>query len=216
MCHLDWTLDIDSWLTGLMTDFAGVNAPVSVADRYTSSKAALAKGSISGFVRSHRAMCLSVPTDPAQAGRGWPSPRSWHNASQILPHLPDMSDATAMLVTSGCVGEAAAIEYFAWVVASDLHDPEAVLDDPSIVDWSSRPDRIFALLSSVVAIATTTPKRWQDAIAVMTACASAGHPDLAWSGTSTLLNNAPADATIPPETATAFSDIMVHLERWSA
>lgn len=136
----------------------------------------------------------------------------------VLSELPDADEDAALVVLTGCVGEGAATEYLAWLAASDLYDPEAVLADPSIVDWSERPDRIYALVSSVVALAVSDggKRRWEQGIAVLTACAEAGRPDAAYPGASTLLASIPQEAKVPQRTAQAFADLMGRIGRWAA
>lgn len=216
MMHLDYTLDVDSWLSGMTTGF---KAPTAVAPGLRAdspARKAKVAGSITGYLRNHREMVLDLPADAARAGRGWPSPRSWDNAARVLSCTPEHRDDLQMVVLTGCVGEGAAIEYMAWLAAADLYDPEDVLNDPQIVDWDSRPDRIFALTGSIVSLATSNPKLWTKAVNVHTACAAAGHPDLAWAGMGALLEHAPVGAEVPPAAARAFSGIMVRLGRWAA
>lgn len=215
LCHMDYQLDVDRWLSGLSSDFLESGLGKSTPSR-TNRKAAVI-GAVAGFVSSHRSMLLDVPKDPSVAGRAWPSPRSWTNATSILAMLPANRDDLDMLALKGCVGEAAAIEYMAWLAAADLYDPFAVLKSPSIVDWDSRPDRIFALLSSILSVAVgNLDAHWAAAVNVHTACATAGHPDLAWNGMSKLLAQAPPKAKVPPAAARAFSEIMVKMGRWAA
>lgn len=220
LMHLDWVFDTDAWIDGFVTDFEHVDIPTidSMLGGGTDADKAQAKASIVSFLRTRPDFRLKVPTDPALAGKGWPSPRSWTNAAAVLSEL-DRSDSDAMtLVLTGCVGEAAAIEYIAWVVATDLYDPEEVLADPSIVNWTDRPDRIFALTSALTAIARMRgdKRTWTGAMTALTACAAAGRPDLAYPGARTLLQKLPADAKLPTGTVEAFGDLLQKTGKWEA
>jgi MoxR-like ATPase len=220
LMHLDWVFDADAWIDGFVTDFEHMDIPTldSMLGDATDADKAQAKASVVSFLRARPDFRLKVPSDPALAGKGWPSPRSWTNAAAVLSEL-DRSDTDAMtLVLTGCVGEAAAIEYIAWVVATDLYDPEEVLADPSIVDWTARPDRIFALMSALTAIARMRgdKRTWTAAVGAMTACAAAGRPDLAYPGARALLQKVPTGCSVPTATVKAFGELLQKTGKWAA
>ncbi len=74
-------------------------------------------------------------------------------------HLHDGDDEARYLVVKGCVGEGAARSYPTWLAPADPYDAEAVLEDQGIVGWhGSRPDKLFALLGSVIR-ARPNPRR---------------------------------------------------------
>ena len=91
-------------------------------------------------------------------------------------------DGGAMVeLLMGSVGEGAASEFLGWLDAADLPDPEAVLSDPSTLDLPMRGDRLLAVLGGVVGCVAGDLEeiRWEQAWAVLTAAASAGHADVA-------------------------------------
>ena len=143
LMHLDWHFDADAWLDGVVTDFAYIDPPSleAMLGVRTDVDAIRVKGAVTAFLKARPDLQLALPSDPALAGKGWPSPRSWTNAMAVLAELDPRDEDGALLVLKGCVGEAAAVEYLAWLAANDLYDPEAVLADPKIVDWTARPDR---------------------------------------------------------------------------
>lgn len=220
LMHLDWHFDADAWLEGVMTDFEHIDVPGidSLLGSGSDVDSVRVKGAITGFLRVRPDLRLAVPVDSALAGRGWPSPRSWTNAMSVMAELEPSDDDAALLVLIGCVGEAAAIEYLAWVAATDLYDPEAVLADPKIVDWTNRPDRIFALMASVVGLVRLRGNKstWESGIAVMVACAKSGRPDLAYPGARSLLASVPSGAKTPAGAAAAFGELMERTGRWAA
>jgi len=219
--HLDWYFDSDAWLEGLVSDFRHTAMPVLDAMLNDGSDREMlrARSLIAGFLSARPDLRNpGVPTDPTLAGRGWPSPRSWTNAAAVLGHLSADDTEAMLLAVSGCVGEAAANEFVAWVVSSDLYDPEAVIADPGIVDWSIRPDRIFALMMAVTAIAHARGDKgtWERVMGVMSKCASSGKPDLAYPAARSLMDAQPKGARVPEGTVQAFGDLFKKMGRWAA
>ena len=220
LMHLDWVLDTAEWLEGLLTDFAFTTTPKldSLLGGGSDADKARVKAMVAAFLHTRPDLLHKMPVDATTAGRGWPSPRSWTKCAAVLSEL-DRGDEEAMnLVLVGCVGEAAANEFLAWHVAQDLYDPEDVLADPSIVDWTLRPDRIFALTSALVAIARIRgdKRTWRKVMGALTACAQAGRPDLAYPGARQLLQQVPDGAELPDGTVEAFADLMTRTGRWAA
>jgi len=224
--HLDWSDDDDVFFDGLADDFASASVPpleVLLAGGGTPERRARVRGSISGFLRTRRDLLSARPSDPTLAGRGWPSKRSWHAAARVLGELDAADDAAILAVLAGCVGEAAATEYVAWAALNDTYDPMAVLDDPSIVDWSGdRPDRLFALASSIVALVTYSAgdpkehsKMWAAATDALTACARAGRPDVAYPAVRQLLASPPAKLPAMGALQSAFADLLGRQGRWA-
>ena len=140
--HVDWKLDTEGWLTGVITlrrrppgNGGRILGPADDLHRVG------IRAKITSFLRNRPDLMHRMPSDPVTAGKSWPSPRSWTNAMAVLDELPPDDEDAALLVLTGCVGAGAATEYLAWAATASLYDPSAVLADPSIVDWRrSRPD----------------------------------------------------------------------------
>ena len=83
-----------------------------------------------------------------QAGRGWPSPRSWESVARLLAtcDAAKASEEARTLLVLGAVGEGAGIEFLSWLANMDLPDPEDVLADPDGFELPERSDRAFAVL----------------------------------------------------------------------
>lgn len=221
MMHLTWHFDVMNWLTGVVSGFEGYRLPAlsdvtvdaSAADR------ARVNSSVSAFLQNAPSLIRKMPTDPVKAGAGWPSPRSWSNAMSVLAYVHPRDEDTMLLVLKGCVGDGAATEYLAWLAVADLYDPLEAMADPNIVEWTkARPDQLFALTTSVTALAITDalPNAWSKALAVLTSCANAGRADLATPGARTLLNRVPTGKTVPVATRDAFSDLLQRTGRFEA
>lgn len=225
--HLPWFFDRDAWLSNVVGDFAGFQAPAldGLVVEPTPGRIVAARSRVAAFLATKpQLVAPAPPTDPAEAGKAWPSPRSWTNAMAILGAL-DPTDADAIrLVMIGCVGEGAAIEYLTWEQNNSLHNPQDVLDNPSIVEWSKeRPDRLFALVGAVVAIVQmdlaanpTNTKVWEKGMAVLVACAEGGKPDAAMPAARKLLACKPSDAKLTEAMRDAFAPILTRMGRLTA
>lgn len=228
--HLDWFFDMQEWFDGVVTDFAD-SAPPNIDSMLAPNTTATAqanqarvRGAVTAFLRQRPDLVQDFPKNPAEAGKAWPSPRTWTKAMAILSELRPEDDEAALLVLKGCVGEGAATEYLAWEATADLADPEAVLANPSVIDWKNeRPDRLFALVG---AVSTLTRLRladnksdtnvWEKGMAVMVACATGGRPDAATPSVRTLVNLRPKDAKLTSEMRDAFAPILQRMGRLAA
>jgi hypothetical protein len=155
-----------------------------------------------------------MPESEAEAGRAWPSPRTWEMVAVITPFLPD-DDAARANAVCGLVGEGAGVEYLAWRANSDLPDPVAVLADPSAMDWTDRPDRIYAVVSSIVAYFSGFPTDraaekaalWGKVWDCLAYAAGHGPADVVATGARAMFMLRPAGAPMPVQ-AKAFLDVL--------
>ena len=210
-CHLDVTAEAELFCDGLTLGWQHVADDATAAESVDPAPAALAKvrGEVAGFIKHRPGLLMALPDNAAAAGRAWPSPRTWAMAADVLAHLGTEETAAARLVGAGLVGEGPAVEFFTWRDTADLPDPEAVLADPAIFDWSSRADRVYAVLSGVVAVIAAHPTvaRWDSGWKVLAATARAGRADVGAAAARALIRCRPAKATIPAAVR-AFAPIM--------
>ena len=221
LMHVDWRLDTDGWLAGVMTGFTTAPETIeTILGRGDVSYRIKVKSQVTTFLRTRPDLLHKMPTDPVTAGKGWPSPRSWTNAMTVLGELNPADEDAALIVLTGCVGDGAAGEYLAWLDAADLYDPDQVMADPSIVDWrGSRPDRLFALVYSIAALIQMRPESvrgWLAAVKVLEACAKGGRPDAAAPAVKLLLAAKPRGASVPDSLRQAFRDLFAGSGRWVA
>ena len=113
-------------------------------------------------------------------------------------------------MTFGLVGEGAGVEYIEWVSKMDLPDPAAVVADPSTVDWSDRPDRVWTILNGVVSWATSagTATAWRDAWGPLLAAAKGGAVDVAGAAARTLNRARPSNAKPPAAVRDTFAPVL--------
>jgi hypothetical protein len=211
-CHLDVEAGVEEFCDGLTLGWDNLagQAP-SAAERVDPSPAALAaaRAAVAGFIKHRPNLLIAMPDNAAAAGKAWPSPRTWEMAAAVAARLgPDDTEA-ALVVCTGLVGRGAAVEYFTWLAAADLPDPEAVLDDPAIVAWNGRADRIYAVLSGVIAVvaANTTLARWNKGWKVLAASADGGRAVVGAAAARALMRCRPQQAPIP-NTVMAFMPVL--------
>lgn len=184
MVHLDWAgLGADDFGVGLAAGFAAVSPnPAGLVRTPSESDVLWARQAVAAYVSVNPTALHSLPQDPAAAGRGWASHRSWEMLAKVLPFL-DPADAAAVLaLASGCVGEGQGVQFAAWLKDADLPHPREVLDDPDSYDWDDpRADRTFALASGIVAtvIASASEADHKKAWACMGKANAAGRADIA-------------------------------------
>jgi hypothetical protein len=163
------------------------------------------RGVVAAFLRARPALAIAPPASAADAGRGWPSPRTWEMAARLLAAADAAGaggQARAALVL-GAVGDGAGAEFLSWLVEMDLPDPEQVLADPDAFVVPERGDRAYAALAAVAAAvaAQPTPQRWAAAWRVLGRCVP-GAQDVAASAAMTLARCRPAGVVeLPPEIA---------------
>ncbi len=168
--HLDWELPLEVYAEAMVTgDWPVMPVPPPASSTRSPAAEQRQRVLVSGFLRTRESQLSSIPTTAAERGRAFPTPRTWDYLARLLA-LADTVDAppaVRRLLTAGCVGEAVAHEFLAWVAAQDLVDPEKLLADPASHDWHGmRPDRVYVSLQAVLAALTreATPARWTNAL----------------------------------------------------
>ncbi|MDQ1437502.1 MAG: hypothetical protein QOK43_1131 [Acidimicrobiaceae bacterium] len=199
-CHLDWQIDPRRVAEGLAGGFPVPRVP-SLPDDMTGASSR-ARAAVSAFLGMRPSLASAPPDDPSSAGRGWPSPRTWEMAGCLLA-AADASQAgpdVTMVLVRGAVGEAAGIEFLAWLEEMDLPDPEAILADPDAFVLPDRGDRAYAALSAVASAVAGDPTeaRW---LAGWRVLGHAGEraPDVAALAARVLARCRPTGVEPPPE-----------------
>ncbi len=180
-CHLAWALDAQAWVDGMLRGWPAPAAP-RLPDGWEVVIPA-SRALVASFIRHRPHLLLQVPESEDQAGRAWPSPRSWDMAARLLAAADAAAagDDVSALLVAGCVGEGAGLEFLAWRKALDLPDPEAVLAAPEAFQVPGRGDQAFAVLTSVVSatVSNLTKDRWLAAWRVLARAAEQGAKDIA-------------------------------------
>lgn len=215
MIHLEWDFDFDHWADGFINGFEVLDEPRldELTVEPTDATRARTNALIIGFLRAKEDLRSAFPGDDPDAASGaWPSPRMWTKAAAALVHLHPDDEAAQRMLLIGAVGKAAATAYITWARQMDLYDPEEVLADPRIVDWTSRPDRLYAMTMAVTSLvrARDDSALWRKALEMFAYGSQQGRSDTAWVGARLLFNNPPSDgkAGVPAKVRKEFHENM--------
>jgi hypothetical protein len=196
--HLDWELDTNVWISGMMSGFAAPQQkrlPENWKDQIPQARALVAT-----FVKMKPTSLRNLPKNESERSGPWPSPRSWDMAATIYAAFNAAGEDPIQGVEA-CVGTGAAREFSSFIRNMDLPDPETLLAAPDKIKWPDRDDIAFAMLASVtsVVLAKNTALRWTNAMKVVCSAVSAGKTDLAVISATTLLdkNNRAHNAALP-------------------
>jgi hypothetical protein len=165
-CHLFVTADADAFARAQVQGWPDDPGSFPIPDPAT---LATATGKyrmlVSSFIKRRPELLEVQPDNPVDAGKGWPSTRTWEYAVKVYAVAVslgyDTEDRKALL--AGLLGDGAAVEFLAYCEDADLVDPEAWLADPtSVTPDPNRVDRTVAALTSVVHSVQTklTEARW--------------------------------------------------------
>ena len=93
--------------------------------------------------------------DPQSRERAFACPRTWEFASRIVHRRNGLDPAVERALLRGAVGEAAAIEFCAFLqVWRELPHPRAVLDDPDNAEVPDNASALIALCGSLYRLAS--------------------------------------------------------------
>lgn len=123
--HVNYVVDINDWYEGMTVAFGQ-----EVSDREIEERS-----KIVSFLKEYPLLANAMPKKAVEAGKAWPSYRSWDNLSRVLCNLdrvPVRSTAAA-----GLVGTAAADQFSKWERTLKLPNYDDVLAAPEKIDWKS-------------------------------------------------------------------------------
>lgn len=197
--HLAWEVDVQAWIDGMLQGW-GMPAIPRLPTGWEAS-IPLARALVASFIRHRPHLLLNMPASEEQAGKAWPSPRTWDMASRLLAatNAAGAGDEVADTLVAGCVGDGAALEFITWRRELDLPDPEDVLKNPGSFRLPQRGDQAFAVLAAVVSAATSnlTPARWMAAWQVLARAAEQGAKDIAAASARALAAARKPDLPLP-------------------
>jgi MoxR domain in the MoxR-vWA-beta-propeller ternary systems len=200
LCHLAWDVNPRVVADGLAGGWAAPQVPELTGG--WEAEEILARGLVAAFLRARPALACAPPTDPASAGRGWPSPRTWEMAARLwaAAGAAGAGDEARSMLVRGSVGDGAGAEFLTWLLEMDLPDPEEVLADPDAFRLPDRADRAYAVLAAVTSAVTAqpSPERWAAGWRVL-GIAAATAPDVAAAAARVLARHRPGGAALPPE-----------------
>jgi hypothetical protein len=211
-CHLDWPVDATAYTDALSAGWPIPEVPVLDGLTAGDVRSAGLRGSLAGFLRTRPGLLHAMPEDPGNAGRAWPSPRTWDMALNLWSGatLLEADEEVTLALIAGAVGPGAARELLLWSTEADLPDPEAILADPSRFVLPDRGDKQFAVLSAVAAAvaANCTKERWEAAFVLIEQAVARGIPDVAAVAARTLAQHVPPGVDALPPSLTSLAPVM--------
>lgn len=207
-CHVAFAPTADEWLDGMTVGWSA--PPASRAVTPDPARIEGAKALVTGFIRRKPEHLHTFPTTAEATGQAWPSRRTWAMLAAALAHVRDDDAAARQGIVFGLVGEGVGVEFLTWCQEADLPDPLSVIDDPDIVNWRDRPDRVWAILSAVVGWAANvgTVEAWRQAWGPLLAAAEAGAPDVSAAAARPLAHCRPANAKVPAAVRVKFAPVL--------
>src|SRR6478736_5233095 len=133
-------------ISPLLNRFVHLDLDVSADDWQAWAVPAGVAPEVRAFLRLRPALLHQF--DPASNPRAFPTPRSWHFASDVLAVSPD---DLAHAVVAGCVGEGPAAEFAAFrQLYRELPDVDAALTAPDCTPVPREPAVLYALVGALV------------------------------------------------------------------
>lgn len=208
-CHVGFAPGVDEWLDGMTVGWSA--PPASRAITADATRVEGVKAAVTGFIRHKPEHLHAFPRTADRTGGPWPSRRVWAMLAEALANVRDDDASARQALTFGLVGEGVGVEFLTWCREADLPDPAAVVADPGIMCWTDRPDRVWAVLSSVVGWAASagTAEAWRKAWAPLLAAAEAGAPDVAAAAARPLGQCRPPSAKVPAAVRDKFAPVLV-------
>lgn len=199
LCVLDWESDHEEWCNGLIAGFPAPAFPILPVD--WQKHIGEANGIITAYIRHRPTAFQALPPERSARSQPWPSKRSWTNAAKLIAAARSIgaNEEVRSQLIAGCVGSGAAQEFLHWLTQLDLPDPRDLLKDPTKYRHANRGDKVFAILSSVVATAINikSEEAWLAAWKVIELAAQEAL-DIAVVCCSPLSNNKPTPQTQMP------------------
>lgn len=205
--HIDWRPTATETAVGLLGGYPEV--PVADVSGLAEHEA-WARAVVAGLLAERPEVHLAVPSDPAAAGRAWPSPRSWGDVVRILAggRAAAASDEAIDLLVSAVVGAEAANALSDRRRTDWMPSIEELLAHPDRFELPERLDRQFQLLAAVAARALAgDAAAWTAAWKVLGAAVAAGAIDAAVIPAQLLARRRPAGAH-PPAEVQAFAAVL--------
>ena len=135
-------------ISPLLNRFVHVDLEVSVDDWQSWAVKAGIVAEVRAFVRFRPALLFQF--DAASQPRAFPTPRSWHAVSDVLPRTsPQLLHA----IVAGCVGDGPAAEFLGFLrLYRELPDLDGVLKSPDSSPVPREPAVLYALVGALVEV----------------------------------------------------------------
>jgi hypothetical protein len=151
MLHLDWTPDSSEYTRALLYGWEQITIGQVTEESADAVRYDMAP-MVAGFLTAKPHLLLNVPNSESEAGRSWPSPRSWDNALRVASYAQAAGFNSEVVGTAfvASIGDGAAGEYLAYARDLNLPNPEDILANPDKAEIPNRTDQLFTVLGTLV------------------------------------------------------------------
>ncbi len=209
-CHINWRLDSDAWIAGMVQGWPEPVIPI-LPEKWEEG-IPHAQAMVASYIQHRPHHLLVVPDNDGNAGKAWPSPRSWSMAARLMAAVTSVNGGEDLAVglIGGCVGTGVALEYWQWMKSLDLPNPEDLLRHPESLKLPARGDITFAILTSVVAAVVNklTQDRWVAAWSVLEQAVKQGSADIAAAVAKNLLAKRKPEWPLPVRQCVSLFDLL--------
>lgn len=172
LCHMEWETDASVVSRGFKEGWSTTMDIPILPDGWR-EQIPWALAMVGAYLGERPTSCHAYPSDRAAQSGPWPSPRSWEQAAIALAAMASINKLeVAEPLVSGCVGEAAAADFF---VHFDMVDMPSRSDIAAGIkagrmELPKRADKVDAVMSAafqiVKSILTDAPNEavWRSAI----------------------------------------------------
>jgi len=177
--HVRMGVDVDDFCSNFPSLWEGMGSGLELLPEPSAEDLARARALVAAFVRRRPNLLHAMPADPAGQSGPWPSPRSWDLCARLIAGEHD--NERVLAAAAATVGEAAAVEFAAFLRECELPDPEDIIRDPESAPLPERGDILYAAMSAAAAaaIARPTRERVRAVWVYLRRAAEAGHADVA-------------------------------------
>lgn len=209
--HLDWALPSDVVSDGFLMEWPEVVVPQIDQDR-VGDEVRAARQLVGAFLRARPDLTTVMPNASSEAGRAYPTPRSWESAATMFGYAraAGVSAVATRMLLVGAIGQAAAVEFLAYINDLDLPAPQDVLANPDTFEVPTRGDRVYAVAFGTLSYVKDdlTVESWTTMGRVLKRIAEANHADIAVAVASPWMKMKPEAARPDSDTLGALSPIL--------
>lgn len=209
--HLDWALPSDVVSDGFLMEWPEVVVPVVDEDRLADEVRA-ARQLVGAFLRARPDLTTVMPTASSEAGRAYPTPRSWETAATMFGYAraAGASAVAVRMLLVGSIGQGAAVEFLAYINDLDLPTPQDVIANPDTFAVPTRGDRVYAVAYGALSYVkdNMSDDTWNAMGTVLKRVAEANHADIAVAVATPWMKCKPDTARPDAETLRALSPIL--------
>jgi hypothetical protein len=180
-CHLDVPTDAVAFSRAQVNGWPSDEADFPVPEKKTLDDCmGKARMLVSTFIARQPGLLAKCPDNPVQAGKAWPSPRTWEHARKLyaMGRAMGLETQDMIALVCGAIGDGAGVEFMAYCEYADLVDPEEWLAKPTAF-LPDRVDKVVAALSAVAHAVKSNldDKRWRAAWQIIEHVVSSGMMD---------------------------------------